>query len=260
VIRRAALATAFVLAAGACGPAVFIPPAGPGAPVDATPAWAEATNTCRSARSYAATLRVGGRAVGHRIWGRLSIETAVTSSNIYMGATFSGQPIFVLAGTPSQATLWLRRENRAVRAAASDIIEAILGVAIPPDRLLSILSGCGTRAFEITSAGSHAGLVSVQTSDTRVFLKRGAEGWRTFASEADGFTVKYSWKTTNSPDKLWIRSIPGREPSASLDVSASDVSLNEALPPSVFSAPAGAASAEAMTLEELRGGTWRKQP
>ena len=177
-----------------------------------------------------------------------------------MGATFSGQGIFVLAGTASQATLWLRRENRVVRAAAGDIIEAILGVAIPPDRLLSILSGCGTRAFDVSSAASYSGLLAVQTSDTRVFLKRSAGGWRTFSAEAEGFRVEFSRKDASWPDKLWIRSTPGREPAASLDVSATDVTLNEPPPSSVFTAPAGAASADAMTLEELRAGAWRKQP
>ncbi len=259
MIRRAALAAGIVLAAAACGSRIFVPPAGPGVPVDAGGAWADATASCRDARSWAGELRVSGRAAGQRVW-RLVMETAVTPSNIYMGASFSGQPIFLLTGTAAAATLWLRREHRVVRAPAGDLIDAILGVSIPPDRLLAVLTGCGTRAFGVISAANYSGVLGVRTSDIRVFLRRQDQTWRTYLAEADGFGVEFSWKTDASPVKLKIRSTPGREPAASLDVSASDVSVNETIPASLFNPPSGASSAEPMTLNELRTGAWRKQP
>src|SRR5580765_7388832 len=105
VIRRAAGAAWLVLAASACGHAIFVPPAGPGAATDASAAWAEATSTCRGAQSYMGTLRISGHAGGQRI-ARLAIDTAVTRSQIYMGATVSGTTIFVLSGSNSDAVLW----------------------------------------------------------------------------------------------------------------------------------------------------------
>ena len=260
MIRRAAAVAWIALLATGCGHAIFVPPAGPGVVTDASEAWRTATASCKSAEQYTAALRISGRAGSQRIW-RLAIDTAVTPTQIYMGATFSGQPVFVLAGSAKDATLWLRREQRAVKAPAGEIIEAILGLRMTPDRLLALLTGCATRNLEITSATTHDAIVAVQTADTRVFLERQGTVWRTRGAQAEGFTVEFLWKTSNLPDKVWIESTPGREPAAKLDVSVSDPTISDPIPASVFNAPSGAASAEPMTLEELRSaGSWRKKP
>lgn len=262
MIPRVAGAAWLALAAAACGHAIFVPPVGPGAATDAASAWAEATSTCRAVQSYVGELGVSGRTGTQRIWraAGVTIDTAVTRSEIYMAARVSGQPIFLLAGSTSAATLWLRSQNKVVKAPASDILEAILGLAMPPDRLLALLSGCGTRATELTSAASYDGLLAVQTADARVFIRRQGTAWRTFGVEADGFRVEFSWKATTTPEKLWIRTTPGREPAASLDVSVSDATITDPPQATVFSPPSGASSAEPMTIEELRSGAWRKVP
>ncbi len=178
-----------------------------------------------------------------------------------MGATVSGRSIFVLAGSAAQATLWLQfRENRVVKAPAGEIIEAILGLSMPPDRLLALLSGCVTRTFDVKSAESHDGLLAVRTDDARVFLREQNAVWRTHAGEAEGFVVEFAWTGGPVPAKLWLNSLPGREPRASVTISVDDPVLNQTAPASVFSPPAGAASADPMTLEELRSGSWRKKP
>ena len=260
MIRRAGVVVGLALLATGCGHTIFVPPAGPGVVTDASEAWKAATASCKSAEQYSAALKISGRAGSQRIW-RLAIDTAVTPTQIYMGATFSGQPVFVLAGTAKDATLWLRREQRVVKAPAGDIIEAILGLAMPPDRLLALLTGCATRNLEITSATSHNALVAVQTADARVFIERQGTAWRTRGAEAEGFRVEFLWKTSALPEKVWIRSTPGREPAASLDVSVADPSISDAIPATVFNAPSGATSAQPMTLEELRSaGSWRKKP
>jgi hypothetical protein len=258
MIRRAAAAAWLAVAAAACGHAIFVPPAGPGTATDASAAWAVATAPCRAAQSYSGNLRISGRAGSQRIW-HLDVETAVTPRQIYMGATFSRQPIFILAGTTSEATLWLRPEQRVVKGPAGDIIEAILGLSMPPDRLLSLLTGCGTRIYDVTSAQSFGGLLAIQTPDARVYVERQGTVWRTRAAEAEGFRVEFSWTAAALPGKLWIRSTPGREPAASLDLSVSDASATDPIPSSVFTPPSGAAGADPMTLEELRSGSWRKK-
>ena len=251
MIRRAGVIAWLALVSAGCGHSIFIPPIGPGVVTDASEAWTAATAACRSAQHYSADLKISGRAASQKIW-RLAVETAVTPTQIYMGATFSSQPIFVLAGSAKEATLWLRPEQRVVKAPAGDIIEAILGLPMPPDRLLALLTGCATRSLEVTAATSHNGLVAVQTADARVFIERQGTVWRTRAAEGEGFIVEFRWKTGALPEKVWISSKPGREPAAFLDVSVADPTTSDPIPASVFNAPSGAASAEPMTLDELR--------
>jgi hypothetical protein len=256
VIRRVGVVAWLALFSAGCGHTIFVPPAGPGVVTDASEAWTAATAACRNAKYYSASLKISGHAGSQRIW-RLAIDTAVTPSQIYMGATVSGQPIFVLAGSATDATLWLRQEQKAVKAPAGEIIEAILGLPIPPDRLLSLLTGCATRTFDVTTATSHNGLLAIQTADARVFIQRQGTAWRTLGAEAEGFRVQFLWKAGLLPEKVWIRSTPGREPAASLDVSVADPTTTDPLQASVFNAPSGAAAAEPMTLDELR--SWRKK-
>jgi len=256
VIRRAGVVACLALLAAGCGHTIFVPPAGPGVVTDASEAWTAATASCKSAQHYSADLKISGRAASQRIW-RLEVETAVTPTQIYMGARFSGQPIFLLAGSAKDATLWLRPEQKAVKAPAGEIIEAILGLPMPPDRLLALLTGCATRSLDVTAATSHNGIVAVQTPDARVFLQRQGTVWRTLGAEAEGFRVEFLWKVGTLPEKVWIRSTPGREPSASLDISVTDPTITDPIQASVFNPPSSAASAEPMTLDELR--SWRKK-
>jgi hypothetical protein len=256
VIRRAGVVACLAVLAAGCGHTIFVPPTGPGVVTDASEAWTAATATCKGAQQYSADLKISGRAGPQRIW-RLEVETAVTPTQIYMGATFSRQPIFVLAGSAKDATLWLRPEQKAVKAPAGEIIEAILGLPMPPDRLLSLLTGCATRSLAVTAATSHNGIVAVQTADARVFIERQGTAWRTRGAEAEGFRVEFLWKTGTLPEKVWIRSTPGREPAASLDVSVADPTISDPIPASIFNPPSGAAAADAMTIDELR--SWRKK-
>jgi hypothetical protein len=242
---------------------MFVPPAGPGVPAaNASDAWASATATCRQSQNYKALLHVSGRAGDGRLW-PFALETALTADGaIYMSATTSGQSIFVLAGTAREATLWLRREDRAAVAAPGAIIEAILGVPLPPDRLLSVLTGCITRSFDVTSSAQHQSILAIHTPDARVFLEQHSTGWRARAGEVDGFTVELGRPAAGLPEKIWIRTVAGRTPEARLDVKVSEAETNSAIPAAFFTPPAGAARAQPMKLEELRfsGGKERGSP
>jgi len=253
VTARAGAVAWLALAASACGHAMFVPPAGPGVPAsNAAEAWASATAPCRQTQNYKAILHVSGRAGDESLW-PLAVETALTSDgSIYMSATTSGQSIFVLSGTVKQSTLWLRRQDRAVVAAPGAIIEAMLGVALPPDRLLSVLTGCITRSFDLTSSAQHNSILTVQTPDARVYLESDATGWRARAGDVDGFSVELGRKGNTLPQNVWIRTAAGRSPQARLDVKVSDAETNTTIPASVFTPPAGAARAQPMKLEELR--------
>lgn len=260
MIARFAGAIGLALAASACGHPMFMPPAGPGTPVvDAADSWAAATAGCRGARSYTAALRISGRAGDQRIWPPLAVDTAVTADqSIYMGATVAGRSIFVLAGSVDRATLWLRREERVVTAPPAEIIEAMLGVSLPPGRLLAIFTGCLTREATMTAAARYGRTLAIDTPDGRVHLVQRDAGWQTRAGEAEGFTVEFARETSSFPQKIWIWSVPGREPRATLDITVSDAEVNGRVPAGVFAPPPGAAGAQPMTIEELRSaGPWK---
>jgi len=259
VTIRSIAAACLLLGAAACGRALFVPPNGPGIPLaDASTAWDAATRSCRGATTYKAALRVSGRAGTQRI-PPLSIETAVTAdSSIYMSATAVGRSVFVLAGNARQATLWLQRDERVVVAPAGEIVDAILGVSLPPERLLAILTGCITRSFDVKSSEQFGKLASFVTPDARVFLAQDASGWRTRAGEVDGFLVELARETSSLPQKVFINTPVGREPKADIDVNVSEAEMNGTIPVTFFSAPAGAKSAQSMTIEELRAaGAWK---
>jgi hypothetical protein len=253
VIARLTGLLASALAATACGHAMFAPPAGPGVPV-ANPeaAWTEATRGCGAARTYSAAMRVSGRAGEQRIW-PLALDVAVAvDRSIYMGATVAGRSIFVLAGTAGQATLWLRREERSVTAPPADILEAILGIPLPPERLVALFTGCVTTDQVVSAASQRGRVMTIDTTDARVHLERRDSGWQTRAGESEGFVVEFARESSSFPQKIWIRSAAGREPRVAIDVTVSDLEVNGAIPPRVFSPPAGAAAAQPMTIEELR--------
>ena len=86
-------------------------------------------------------------------------------------------------------------------------------------------------------------------------------GWQTRAGEADGFIVEFARETSSFPQKIWVRSAPGREPRAALDITVSDAEVNGRVPSEVFATPSGAAGAQPMTIEELRSaGPWKDRP
>lgn len=249
---RASLAAGCVVALAACGHPLFRPPAGPGLPApDAAGAWEQATKVCRGATSFVAELRVSGR-VGDDRFPSLTVASGLDNTgSVYLSATYSSQPIFLLVGAAERATLWLRRDNRAVVDAAGGILTELLGVPLSPERLLAVLTGCATRSVEIREADQRGRLLRVVTADAIVFLEQQQGAWRTRAAQVDGFTVQYERDGTSIPQRILIDADPGR-PRASLDVRVSQAELNGTLPPDIFTPPAAAANAAPLTLAELR--------
>lgn len=243
------------IASAGCTRAIFVPPAGPGAPApDAGAAWASATANCRTVKSYVGALGLSGRVGRQRILG-VSVESAVTSAGeIYLGATVSGSPVFVLAGTSERATLWLRRDNRVVTAPAADIVEALTGVRLDTTRLLAVLSGCATVAADVDGgAAAQVGrLVRVATADGAVYLEKRKDRWTTRAAEVDGLTVEYAWSDAAYPADVWLWSDPKVPPVAALHLSVNDRRVNDPVPATFFRPSEGALAAVPMTIEELR--------
>ena len=249
---RAVLIAAVAVAGSACGAAVFRPPTGPGVPAaDGSAAWDEATRTCQGAKNFKAALRVSGRA-GDEGFPAISVDAAVDDGgSIYLSATHTGQALFLLVGRSDRATLWLRKEDRAVTDAPAAIIDRMLGVGLAPARLLAVLTGCGARDFEVRQAARLGSLLRIETADATVFLEQQQGAWRTKAAMVDGFTVQYERDGTSVPQRIMITADPGRPP-ARLDIRVSEAELNGTIDPKIFVPPAGAASATPLALEDLR--------
>ena len=240
---------------------MFVPPAGPGAPVAyAAAAWTEATANCRNARSYAAAARASGKFGAERLW-PVGLDIAVTTDqSIYLAANAVGRSLFVLAGTGNRATLWLRQEERVVNAAPADIMDAIVGVSIAPDRLLAVLTGCVARSFDVTRSALHGRLLAIDTADAHLYLEQMNGQWRTRAATTDAFVVEFAAYAGALPSDVWIWSVAGREPAASVRFSISDPEIDGQIPAGVFQVPRGAVGAKPLTLEELRAaGPWKER-
>jgi hypothetical protein len=242
------LRTAIVLLAvctAACGPA-FTPPVGPGEPApDAAGAWAEATASCRGARTYSAMLHFG--AVG------ANVQTTVTDDGrVRLGAIVAGRPRFTLAGSRDAATLLLHDDRRVVRAPAAAIVEQLIGTAIGPEEWLAFVSGCVTRSHDMKDAARVGKYLRIRTDDGRVYLRQQAGVWRVQGGEVLGLIVDYEWRDSTFPTILRARSAPGASVDTRLSLEAAQFRVNDTVPAELFAPPKAAAGAAPMTLEELR--------
>ena len=235
-------------------PAVFVAPAGPGAPApDAGPAWAEATKACRDVRTYSATLRLSGRSAGQG-FPTLSAIVALTSrGQIFLQVIGAGRPFLTLAGTAERATYFLHEDNRVVTARADEIVETIVGVKVGPERLLAVLAGCAVRGFEFEKATRFGQQLAIVTAEGTVFLERRAATWQTTAATLDALTVHhYQRERSAFPTALQIDAVAGSETSSIRVRGIEQLEVNAELQAAVFDPPAGAAAATPMTLEELK--------
>jgi len=240
---------AIVLACG--GRSIFVPPKGPGTPApDAPSAWDAATKECRDARTVISSLRVSGRVGSTRVW-PLTVDAAVVENqSIYLGATASGRPIFLLVGTPARATLWLRTENRAVTAAPTDILNALVGVSLSPDDLLAVLSGCAPRSESFVGGVRQGGLLAIETPGGHAFIEQTAGQWALRAFEGRSYTAEFVPPGRSIPQDSWIWSGTGAS-SASLHLTVQERTINGVVPAEALRVPAAAQAAAPMTLEEL---------
>jgi hypothetical protein len=260
VFVRVLLVAGMCSGAAACNRATFVPPAGPGEPApDAAAAWAEAAPNCGGLKSYSAALRVSGRVGAARLW-PVSLEAAVLADeSIYLGATAAGRPLFILAGTGSGATLWLRREQRVVTAKPAEIMDAMLGLSVTPADLLGVLTGCVARSLGMKGAARHGTLLTIDTAGGQIHLERRGGRWQIRAAQTAACTVEYAESPVGLPQAMWLwpAANPGVAPAA-IHVKISDAQINESVPAGVFRVPAGAAGAAPITLEELKSGAvWK---
>ncbi|HUL73675.1 MAG TPA: hypothetical protein VLT86_11270 [Vicinamibacterales bacterium] len=241
-----------VLAWGACAPHVFVPPSGPGEPFpDAAEAWAEAARACRGASTYAATIRVHGRAGPDRLNATMiGLVTAGDQISLTVPMMF-GPPVFILGGTASSATLWLPRDRRVLTARADEIVEAVTGLRLTPRALLAILSGCVGQSRSMSGSLRYGKLGEITADDARVFVERQADRWRITRGLVGGLIVDYQDLQGDWPRVLRVTTEAGRSPAVDLTMSIEQIEVNVTHPARDFVVSA-AADAAPMSLEELR--------
>ncbi|MEO8484217.1 MAG: hypothetical protein ABI634_18545 [Acidobacteriota bacterium] len=256
--RAVAAATVAVIAvaAGACASRGFTAPQGPSKPAtDAARSWREATSKCADLQALQAQARLSGRVGRQRIPGLIVGVIATRANEIGLEARLSGSAAFVLAGRAGEATLVLPQERRVVVASASAILEALVGVAWDPSRLMAVLAGCVAPDADVQSGSEFndgtlvvnlAGgdLAYVTTLNGRPVVR---------AARSGGLRVDYRRGTGEWPAEVRIASEPGQVPAVALQLRLETVVLNPVIDPRTFTVtvPAGA---EAMSVAQLRDG------
>jgi hypothetical protein len=145
-------------------------------------------------RTVTAELSLSGRAGGQRLNGRALVGFAKPAAMRLEGVAPFGAPAFILASDGKTATLLLPRDNRVVRRAGADqILGALTGIALAPDDLLAILTGCVT-----TATGAVAGRLygdrwaSIDLADgSTMYLRREEQRWQIRAGRHRGWRLEY---------------------------------------------------------------------
>lgn len=247
-------AAALLLVAGACAPGRPALPTGAGQPfADAQAALDAARSVCRGVRTWTAELGLSGRSGRQKLRGRLIAGLAPDALYLEAVAPF-GRPIFRLAARDGRATLLLPRDGRILRdAAPAAVVEALTGVALDPDQLRALVSGCVAPAPAASGGRTYPGgwLAVDLGAGATAYLKMRDERWRVEAGRLPNLTVEYRDTRSGLPRQLRLRSEPGAVSDVDLTLDVSQIEVNVAVPDRTFVIEGGA-DAVPMTLDELR--------
>ena len=250
---RPIVAFAALVVAGCAGTHIAFPSGSPTPSPDALPHWAEATAACRGANVYTAELTVDGL-VGSERLRHVVLQGAMTREGRVrlVAVAPAGPAIFTLAGTDSRATLTLPRQERVVRATASEIVAALIGVTLSNADWLHVLSGCvsAAPAAEAVRIGDVT-IVSLADRVSRVRLDQTGREWRLTAGERPDLLVEYEEFLGRWPKAVRVASRSGAAVPVNLSMTISQVNVNIDLPESAFALDVPATFLP-MTLDELR--------
>ena len=264
-MRRAPGVVVIALAAamGACAPALFVPPVGPGEPApDAAAAWADATRACRGVTSYKGSLRVSGHISGDRIPTTVTIDTGAAPTGLRLEAHAAGRAIFQMAGTAREATLYLDDGHRYATGKPEELTEALVGVRLGPARWLALLTGCVATPPDFVSGVRYGQDLRIATASANIFLSTMDGAWHAHHALFDGLVVTYERFTaavSSFPSEWTLISEAGRDPSVSLSIAVDNATAGQPLSSGVFTINLPA-DAVPMTIDELRAsGPLRKK-
>jgi hypothetical protein len=251
---RAAVAACAIASLAGCASRAFVRPTDVGAPApDAAAVWMTTSASCRGLTGVQAALGLTGRIREQRIPGLAGATlylAASSTGDIGLEARVAAQLLFRLGGTAERATLYLPSDNRVVTGRAADIVDALVGISLAPERLLAVLGGCVTRADRVDRAVRHGSILEVVTPDATVFLAERDGAWAVRAGQADEMTIDYRRNGTALRD-IALQSPPGGRDGVSISLRVKQIDLAPTLAPALFTVvvPDGAAP---MTVDELR--------
>jgi hypothetical protein len=198
-------------------------------------------------------MALSGRAGTTKLRGRVDAGFEAPARARLEGIAPFGKPAFILVADGRRATLVLPREDRVLRDAAPDqIVEALAGVRLGPDRLRTAVSGCGLAVGTPTDGRTFAnGWTAVTQPDGTTYLRRSGAAWEIAAATSGAVTVTYADYASGRPSTIRLRAGSGAAASSDLTLRLSDVETNTTLDPRTFEADLPAHPVP-LTLEELR--------
>jgi hypothetical protein len=257
---RSALLAAAMMSIGACAPrglARITLPTGPGSPApEYATAFATALIRCHDVRTFSAELSLSGRAGNQRLRGRVLVGLAAGALRLEAPAP-DGSSAFILVADGSRGRLLLARDRRVLDGAPpADILDALIGIALGPDDLRALLSGCLQAQAEATGARAYGAewIVVDLAGGGTMYLRRGPDAtWRIAAGTHAGLTVQYGELASGVPAQIHIASaaMSGR---TDLDVllGVSQVLVNDDLQRDRLVALTIPPGTSPITLQELR--------
>jgi hypothetical protein len=168
-----------------------------------------------------------------------------------------GGPAFILVADGSRGRLWLARDRRVLDGAPpAEILDALVGIALDPDDLRALLSGCLQAQAEAAGARAYGAewIVVDLAGGGTMYLRRGPDGtWRIVAGTHAGLAVQYGESAGVTPSQIRITSSAGNG-HTDLDVglTVSQVDVNGDLPRDQLLALTVPSGTLPITLQELR--------
>jgi hypothetical protein len=169
----------------------------------------EASVACQDVRTFTAELSLSGRVSNEALRGRMLSGFARPSSLRLVGLVAFGQPAFILTAGRTGVLLYLPRDQRVLRgASAIDVLDAIAGVALKPEDLQAVLTGCATAAPRPVNGRLHRnGWVAVGLADGATVYLESIDGtWRPRAARLAGLIVEYPRFRGSFPAEVVLRS------------------------------------------------------
>jgi len=242
-------------AAAACAPKPPSLPTGAGTPFpDFATAYQQATASCRGVKTLTASMGMSGKAGTTKLRGRIDAGFAAPGRARLEGIPPFGKPVFVLVADQGKGTLVLTRDDRVLRDAPPEaIVEALAGVALTPDDLRTVVSGCGFGGAAPEGRSFSNGWIGGTSPDGRVYLRRAGADWEVAAATRGGIIVTYADYAGGRPSTVRVRAESGGAAKADLTLRLSDVDLNTTLDPKTFDITADLPEHPVpLTLDELR--------
>ena len=255
-----ALLAAAPVAAAACATQGLLRialPTGPGTPApEYATAFATALIRCHDVRTFSAQLSLSGHAGNQKRRG--SALVGLVSGALRLEALApGGSPAFILVADGSRGRLLLARDRRVLEGAPpADILDALVGIALGPDDLRALLSGCLRASTEAAGARAYGSVwIAVDlVGGGTMYLRRGSDGvWRIAAGTYAGLTIRYGESVSPTPSQIRLTS-PASAGRPDLDVTlgVSQAEVNGDLPRDQLVALTIPPGTSPISLQELR--------